>query len=343
MMTKKSLLVLLLGLFLQTTACAEENNRETEKLASSKTTNANADYLTLVPKGTNILFYANLQELRGTPLGEELHEGIKIKLNNKNNADYFEFTEETGLDPDKDINEIFFGSFNRDDDSVSGIIATGELEQKRIAKYLTRERDSSFDEKDYNGYAVFVSTESREHEEIAFLNAHTIVAGDHDWVKTVLDNNDNKSSSILDNQEMGREIKKIRRDNQFWGVMNLAEASHSWADKLKKKSSFRGTDSIKNIQSVIFYTQVGKKANMHVKGNFTTAEEAELLAETITGFKAMAKLLMADDREAIDMLNEIKIGTEGQILEISAKVDKQFFEKFKEKRDVLSNGPVKLL
>jgi len=57
----------------------------------------------------------------------------------------------------------------------------------------------------------------------------------------------------------------------------------------------------------------------------------------------MAKLMVMDDKEAIDMLNGIKIKSEGSMILINTTVDKNFFDKVDEKRKRFGDGPVKLL
>ena len=114
--------------------------------------------------------------------------------------------------------------------------------------------------------------------------------------------------------------------------------------KIRQKGYiFTGTKSIENMQSLIFNTRVEKDARLYIKGDVGTAEEAELLAETMNGFKAMAKLMVMDDKEAIDMLNGIKIKSEGSLILINTTVDKNFFDKVDEKRKKFGGGPVKLL
>ena len=126
-------------------------------------------------------------------------------------------------------------------------------------------------------------------------------------------------------------------------MFHLDGLSDEWAKKIRTESQFKGAESIEKMKSLYFYTKFSDKTDLFIKGDFATNTEAELVAEMLTGFKAMAKLMVMDDKEAIDMLNDIKIKTDGALLEITTKVDKSFLEKLKEKQSKFVKGDVRLL
>jgi len=342
----KNVVFLCLTLCFATTACNAETPRESgAEFASAAFKSEQADYLTLLPEDVNVVFYANLAKMRQTELGQELNGQIHTNIRKERDHDYLDFVEATGLELEKDVYEVWVGTYATDGQREhGGLIATGKFDKKRIHDYIRGEHGRELEEVTYRGHTIFVSRERKDRSEFAFLGEKTAVAGERDWVKSIIDRSEDEGNSVLDNPAMATQIEQVAEaTNHLWGVMNLAEASNQWAHDLKRNTSFRGTESIKNIQMLTIQGKLSEKADMLLTGNFTTVEEAELLAETMNGFKAMAKLMMGDDREAIDMLNQIKISTEGELLKISAKVDKKFFDKAKEKRKSFSNSPVKML
>jgi hypothetical protein len=114
-------------------------------------------------------------------------------------------------------------------------------------------------------------------------------------------------------------------------VVDARGLSDRWTNQFRRNSGFRGTESLENIESMVFYAEFDDRANIFLEGNFGTVEQAELLAESLNGFKAMAKLMVSDDRDAIDMLNEIKIKSRGETLNISAQLEQDFFDKLEQK------------
>lgn len=340
---RKFMLVFALVLSAQAYACTKEKTGNSEAERGRAAYKANPEkYLSLISENVSVIFYANFDQMRRTELGQELQKSFRENAEIERDEEYLAFVEGTGIKLEEDTYEVWFGAIGNDEDvDAGGFIATGKFDEDRIKSYLQKERQHEVST--YKDHTIYISTDHHKRGELAFLGKQAVVAGDHEWVKGVIDRAVEGGSSVLDNKVMAKEIAAVEKTNHLWGVVDLSEKAPKWANDLKNKSSFRGTESLRKIHSITFFTRLDKKADVHIHGNFGTAEEAKLLAEAITGFKAMAKLMMADDHEAIDMLNEIKIDTDGRVLAISAEVDRSFFEKLKEKRETFTNGPVKLL
>jgi len=334
---KSNFVLLLLAILIQSNACSNANPPgEAPKAIKS-------NYLSLLPAETNILIYANFEELKKSPLGNDVKNEFKKKLKEEEDEDYQEFVQKTGLNLEEDIREIWVGGLATEEDKhFGGILVKGDFNEKRITDYMKKKHEGNFIEKTYNGSKIYI-TEDDDDANITFLNNSLAVIGKEPWLQAVIDQSGNSNESVLNNTVMSKHLNEIEFKNHFWGILNLEELSDDWAKNIKKNSKFNGTESIKNMKSVYFYTNFDTKTDVFIKGNFSTKEEAELIAEMLNGFKAMAKLMVSDDKEAIDLLNDIRIRTKGSVIEITTKVDKNFFDKFKEKRAVFSEGKVKLL
>ncbi len=344
---KKAYLPILLLILIFSTACSGgEGPREVSAVTSSA---KSTDYLSLMPEETNILVYANFKSIKQTSCGEELsarfEDEIRVK---RDDREYRDFLEATGVDPEKDIYELWFGSTGGDrHDDVGGAIIRGKFDEKKIIEYVEEERYHRLRQANYRGHKIYNIEDSNrrnDDSEFTFLNSETVAIGDGEWIKTVIDLSKDGGKNVLSNKAMARFIAEVPNRDQLWAVMNLNEMTDGWTQKIREQgSTFKGTKSIENLQSLIFHTRVDKDAKLFIKGDFGTTEEAELLAETLNGFKAMAKLMVMDDKEAIDMLNGIKIKSAGSMLHINTTVDKNFFDKVEEKRKKFGDGPVKLL
>lgn len=345
---KKAYLPGLLLITIFSTACSgEEGPREVSAVSS---TAKSTDYLSFMPEETNILFYANFKSIKQTSFGEELsarfEDEIRIK---RDDREYRDFLEATGVDPEKDIYELWFGSSGGDrHDNVGGAIVRGKFDEKKIVKYIEEERYHRLRQTSYRGHKIYTIEDSNrsgnDDSEFTFLNSETVAVGDEEWLRNVVDLSKDGGKNVLSNKAMARFIDEVPSMDQLWAVMNLNEISDGWAQKIREQGSyFKGTKSIENMRSLIFHTRIDKDARLYIKGDFATTEEAELLAETLNGFKALAKLMIADDKEAIDMLSGIKIKSDGSMILINTTVDKNFFDKVDEKRKKFGDGPVKLL
>ncbi len=347
-MMKKNYLAVLFVLLAFTTACSgEEGQREVSAIPSP---GKSTDYLSLMPEATNVLFYANFNSIKQTSFGEELSARFEDDINLKrDDEEYRDFLEATGVDPEKDIYELWFGSSGDDQrDDFAGAIVRGKFDEKKIVDYVEEERYHRLRENTYRGHKIYTIEDEKhgrnDDAEFTFLNSETVAIGNGEWLKSVIDLSKDGGKSVMSNKAMAQFIAEVPSQDQLWAVVNLNEMTDDWAQKIREQgSSFKGTKSMENMQSLIFHTRIDEDAKLYIKGDFGTTEEAELLAETLNGFKALAKLMVSDDKDAIDMLNDIKIKSAGSVIHINTTVNKEFFDKVDEKRKTFGDGPVKLL
>ncbi|MCG8604838.1 hypothetical protein MJD09_07560, partial [bacterium] len=293
-----------------------------------------SDYLSYIPEEANLLFYANVQELKRSRFGRNVTSEFETRLNDRD-RDYIDFVEKTGVDPEKDIYEIWLSGEARNEygENYNGAaIIRGNLNERRILEYIKENSDRRSRKERYEGVDLYIVEERRDEQlGYAFLDSKTMIVGTPFWLERIIDLSKDRGGSIFDNSHMSDYIDQIPHRQHIWGVVDARGLSDQWARRFRTNSGFRGTESLENIESMLFYAEFDNRANIHVEGNFGTAEQAELLEESLNGLKAVAKLIVSDDRDAIDMLNEIKIRSRGQTLNISAQLEQNFFDKLEQK------------
>lgn len=292
-----------------------------------------SNYLSLFPEQTNVLFYINLENLKQTPLGEDIRNEFEKKIKEEGeDKDYLRFVEETGLDLKRDIHEVWVGAVIADNQNQGGAVIRGKFNKEKIIDFIKTEKHHKLREETHEGFKLYFL--DNEDEGFTFLNKETVVFGKPQWLQKVISQSQNGQSSVLDNSAMAALIEEVSYKEQMWGVLNLKELTGNWVEEIRRKGSgFKGTKSLENMQWIVFSSQIKQKAKVVIEGNFSTEEEAQLLADMLNGIKAMAKFSVSDDKEAVDMLNGIKISTAGPKVKIVAKVDREFFEKLQQKRD----------
>ncbi|MFQ5706584.1 MAG: hypothetical protein ACE5HO_03995 [bacterium] len=328
-MKMRNLTLVLLLAFLVCLNCTDEQAQGVVSKPASKISG-----LALMPVHTNIVFYTNFENLKQTPFGNELRAKFEDHVNlEEDDADYRDFVEKTGFDWNRNMQEMWISTIAvQEGKSQGGAIVQAKFNKDRILDYLRTEHRHKFEKDSYKGFDIYVSNDHDENA-LAFLNSETVAVGKQQWLEMVLDQKKSSRKNVLNNAEMTELVNRVPENSQIWGVFNLEKITDEWAEHIRKSGShFKGSKSLENIESLIFYSQVGQKANTTVEGNFSTNEQAQLLADMLNGFKAMAKLAVMDDREAIDMLNEIKINVEGERLKINANLDQAFFDKLEKNK-----------
>ena len=326
---KSGSFILLIGVFFLASGCSGEPGPKEGPMASTTVSN----HISLLPETTHLLIYANVKSLKQTPFGQGLGEQWDPNIRrDQDDEEYREFKEYTGFVFERDVNEIWISGGSKDDsgDHKGGAIVRGQFDQDKIADYAKNQRRQSLAEQEFEGHKIYVSEKENGDLAFAFLDAETALVGSEQWIKTVILQT-KTGKSVTDNPNMSKFLSQIPNKDYFWGVVDMG--GNGWAENLRKHGSpFKGAESLEKMKSLVFYAKVGQKAEVIMKGDFTTAEEAEMFADMLNGFKAMAKMMVSDDKEAIDMLNEIRIKTAGADLELTMNLDKDFFDKWEQKR-----------
>jgi len=317
-----------------------ENNIETTQLTGE-------DVLTLLPEETNVLVYLNITSLQESPFGAEIHKQMDSEINIAEEEEYQEFMEETGINLEEDVHEIWLaGLADIEDKTAGGAIIRGDFDQDRIKTYLENRDDIDDipDQIKYEDREIYVWHDGDEDNGMIFRDNETILFGDINWLKTVIDNEENNRKNVLHNKTMAKCIQDLPYKKHIWGVLNLKELSGKWAEQIREKGHmFKGSKSIENMETVVLAIRLQDKADVYIRGIFATTEEADNLASMLNGFKAMAKLMVSDDKEAIDMLNDINIKSNDKELKITTEIHKEFIEKVQQKRRTFAQGNSKLL
>lgn len=325
---KKPILFFLMTFLFANYGCSRESGPE-----EGAATIAVSTHLSLLPESTHFLVYANMKSLKETPFGqgfsERLHRDLRLE---EDDESYRDFMEQTGFDFERDAHEIWISGRERGalDHSTNGAIVRGQFHRDKIIDYAKTRRRSRVIEQEFEGHKIYVAEERDGKFAFSFLNDETVVLGNEEWVKSIILQK-KSSKNVLDNPSMSKFISQIPEKDYFWGVFDLSDKN--WAENIRRRGSpFKGAESLEKMKSLVFYAKVDQKAELVIKGDFATSEEAELFADMLNGFKAMAKMMVSDDKEAVDMLNGIRIQTDGADLQLTMNIDKDFFDKLEEKR-----------
>ncbi len=330
-MNLKKMNIILLGILLL--ACGRANE-PTEKEASAVI----ANQLALLPEQTNLLIYANLQAFKQTPFGNQLSTEFDRRTRlDREDEDYREFIEQTGIVPERDIYEIWISGFadeSHHDKNKGGAVVRGQFNKEKIVGYFESKHRRDAREETFQDHKIYISR-NRHDEDFAFtfLNSETVAVGGEYWLKNVIEQSQKSGRSVLQNEAMAKYLDAIPQKKYLWGIVDMDGLHEHWAEAIRKGGShYQAAKPLENMDHLIFYTEVGEKANLFLKGQFTNAEEAQTVADMLNGFKAMAKMFVSEDREAVDMLNEITIRTEGSFLHVSIKMGGDFLDKWEQKR-----------
>jgi hypothetical protein len=198
------------------------------------------------------------------------------------------FTEQTGLDPSRDITYLVGGSNGKE--KASGIvIASGVFNRDAIMSYARSK--SAPAELSYAGVPILIFPDPRSDASqhgIAFVDSNEIALGDLDSLKSVLDIRAQESRSILSNPTMVSLIKDIGPDEMFWfagdasGMLSKTPAAIALTAPLRSGAS--------NIKNVVGSLNVGEALRGKIVATAFNPEQALKLADAVRGLIAIGQL-----------------------------------------------------
>jgi hypothetical protein len=237
----------------------------------------------------------------------------------------------TGLDIRKDIDEIYFTfkHVEAEDDPYFFVVVKGNYQTERIMSYLREnQEESEIQEKKYGEHSIYLIED--EEFAICFADNQRLIAGYESSLENWLERNTRDQKSNL-SKELNQSIHELKYKNQGWMLMDAQKFVNELMDEFshRERENFQG---LKSIQQLNFSVHFDEKMKFHAFGQFEDSEKAGLFRDALKGFIATAKLSMSEDREAIDVLNKIKIDTKKKEVRIQFKMSKEDIDKLREKR-----------
>lgn len=296
-----------------------------------------AEGLDYVPRNSNALFYANLQEFRKTPFGKGMSVRFQRELDLEEDPDYREFVERTGLDLNRDVLEVWGNAVIVDEERTEGgAIVRARFDRDRLLRYIEEKERGEFERQTYRDYELFVDPD--DSDALTILDDQTVAFGHIAWLKKTIDHLKGDSPSIRENAVMMGLVEQIPDNSQVWAALDMRDLSEGWVQEMQRSGAqFQGAESLESLESMILYVQAGDAARTTLLGNFGSAEKAQLLADMLRGLKAMAKLAVSDDREIVDLLDRVGIEVDGPRLSIVATIDEELIRKLEENKDRWGN------
>jgi hypothetical protein len=297
--------------------------------------------LAKLPKNVQSVFYVDVQALKNSELGKEIHQEMDSTMGRHHrDEDYKEFMEATGLDPEKDVHTVLVGLQAQLDgsdstehmDGAAFAVVKGNFDENKIVGYLQekekKEGRTGLAVTDYNGKKLYTGP----HRKVTayFASPNTVLAGTEEWVKQVIDNKLD-GSNLPTNADLMKLIDQLPHKDQLWAVGMPGNLMDRVASELSKHENFKAGHTLRSLKSGMMSAQVNATADLWASATCTTEEDSRLMSEALKGALAMAKLAVSDDRELVDMLNRFEIEAKGTEVHVSGKIDKVFLDKLKER------------
>lgn len=271
------------------------------------------------------LAYVNLAQIRASDFYQLFLDSLNGKM--RSDGKMKEFIEATGVDPRKDVQEIYAAvdpAGGHGDERFLAVLI-GRYNPEKLIRYV-EENDPhrKLERTDYNGIALFSDAHGNG-PTFAFVDNSQAVVGSGEWVKSWLDQHASGKGANNANQDL---VRHIQYKNGAWMVLNAGEmVDELFMNGMGRSPEMRRFKALEAIEKVSVSFSFADRIRMDGSGQFSDAANAELFHDAIKGVLAAAKLTVSSDRDAVDVINKIDISTDKNQVRIKTEMTRQDLEK----------------
>ncbi|MBI4483345.1 MAG: hypothetical protein HY652_10700 [Acidobacteria bacterium] len=286
------------------------------------TGHASAELLQYIPEQADVLFSADLEQIRQTALYLAVERERKEQLSQA----LPELVQKTGIDPRTDLAQVavatgFTPGPQGEPASVrEGFLAVvkGRFDPARIGDLLTSHGAVSTT---YRSHQVYLSLKGRQPIALCILSRSLLIFGSETNVQRALDVASGAGKSIQEDNQITDLRRNVDPEAQIWGVTSLEKLP----SELPLRQGRPGPapelqrQLIRSLQSLVGSLTVGDDLDLHLQGTAATAEDARLMVDTLKGALALARLNVKDPG-LLELLRDVRIESSEQAMDLRIRV-----------------------
>jgi hypothetical protein len=278
-------------------------------------------------------FYAffNVEEAQKAAFLSRFKDSIQVRLEKQTQMQ--EMFQQTGLEPMKDIQQLFSAGKMVDGKLRSVVAVRGNFNVAQIKAYMAK-KDSAqiIQREEINGVDVF-SNKNRPQMAFAFSDNSLMFGGDRAMVLAALEPAASGTSRLLN--DYGSTIKYKAHAFVYGDIqaMETMVGQSLESDRMEIPEKL-----LRDIQSVSISMKLNEAMNMAGEGHMQTAEKAELYLDMLKGALSTVKLSVSDERALVDIVNQMKFKSNGNIVTMDFELSQDDVETLREKMNTVENA-----
>ncbi|MFQ6070403.1 MAG: DUF3352 domain-containing protein [Candidatus Aminicenantales bacterium] len=277
--------------------------------------------LKLIPEEVKAIFVIDIHKAMETDLIKNLLE------QEKENKEFLQFMEKTGIDPQEDIYYIAAAVTGTTEEAVKKgvIIINLDYDKETLLSLLKKEAEEELKEEDYDGITIYTVDNNGKSKAGAFLDSSHIIAGSEKEVKRVIDTYRKNASNILENKEMSNLLKHTNTRAIVWGVTLLPATSG-----VKIPERFEPLRFLQVLESATFYFDYRKDNLISEIRIFSKDQEKnQKIMDMLQGAKAFASLSASEEPVINEFLDRIEISSQADFIQVYTKIPSELLDRIK--------------
>ncbi len=297
------------------------------------------DLVAVMPADVDLVTFVDLASLRDHPLWSRLEDDPFIQ----SGEPFLEQLEEwTGLDPRTDLNMVLFVARGvGTPDFRIAMFVRGDLKRARL-EAISQELDLVPQENtDIDCYTLRdPSTGSAmgldmapglEDACVAFIDDFTLGFGSPELLAAPRAVRRGATPSLLESEDLGLLVQEGLGSGQFWGVFRSAGLASELRSRIEDGIPMMGVlKGFSGIEVLRFTLRFSSSIDLVARTRTGTEEEAQLLADTLNGFLALARLMAKDEPELLRFLEGTLVGLDVDSVRLSMNIDPEVLGRIQE-------------
>ncbi|MGM0599772.1 MAG: hypothetical protein ACQETH_08145 [Candidatus Rifleibacteriota bacterium] len=290
-----------------------------------------ADLFQLIPQEADFVIQVNINKILSTPAAKKALMA-NLEKSPKQKKAFDEFVKNTGFNPMENLKRVVVFSSGKIDPKkpgqMAGALFDGTFNSTKILESIKKDEKAAKEVNitKINGFDAVVPKDKKEGYGL-FLDSSTAVVGAEPGVMAVKDVKLGEGKNVSAKKEFYQILKKIDKNATVSGA-GLIPA------QLKEKVKANPQAApLAALDYFFFSFNHGENIEFIFNGEVDKKENVNTVMTSLNGFLAMLKMFAGQAPEAVEVLNMVKIGSEGKTVAINLNVPKAKLEEIKKKME----------
>ena len=298
-----------------------------------------ADLVATIPADVDMVTFVDLDALLQHPLWEKLQDDPFVQ---SGEPALQKLQELTGLDPRKDLSmALFVARGIGEPDFRLALFVRGNLNRPRLETLFRRAELVSATEGALEYYTLPDSDgsvlqgvelmEGLEDASLAFVDDFTLGFGSLEILAETVAVRNGSTSPLVETPDVGPLLREGLGSGQLWGVFRSEHLARQLRERIEGGIPMVGVlKGFSGVRVLRFTLRFSDSIDIVARTRTGTEEEARLLADTLNGFLALAKLMAKDEPDVLRFLEGTLVGLDLNSVRLSMNVDGAMLQRIQE-------------
>jgi hypothetical protein len=252
-----------------------------------------------------------------------------------------ELEERTGLDPERDVDQILIAGQATKGAGPGLAIVLGSFDTYKIGRSIETAKDKDkVVGRTFVGYTEYVFNEGgREAGAVAFLDRQALLIGRQAAVEAALSGRANGAAPLRANASIMGLLERVKPGSTFWMVGDQS-LLHNLPGTIPSPTGSGTSIELPALKSLIVTGDLEPVISLAITGDAADEAAAKNLANIVSGFVSLVALQASQKPELKDLAQAISVATEQCHVLVNARVPYEMLEALQPKRTAITSPAV---